>query len=261
MNILDFQKRLGEILSMAQANGNKISTEQVEKMLKDLMLSPEQTEKIYDYLAAEKVAVAGRSTGAKVRDAGCAQAPEGSGVSEAARREVVPLDDEEQRYLENYRQILAQLPAMSDTGLKRAMEVAIAGNEEARQRVIEAYMPKVLEIALEMHYGDVFLGDAVSEGNLSLLSAVRELEDIAGAEARVLEAVRGGIHMLSEEQTEQKRRDEAMVEKVRGLEEKIREITDDGELQFSVDELAVFLDMSRQEIEDVLRLAGDSDNK
>lgn len=251
MNIIEFQKKLGELLSTAQANNNKISTEQVEKSLRDLLLSPEQMEKVYEYLAAEKVTIAGRAKAAAKETTIAAPEPE---------VEVVPLDEEEKHYLQEYRQTLELLLPMSAEALGKALAAAVAGNEEARQRVVEAYMPKVVEIALELHYGDVFLGDAISEGNLSLLTAVRELENIDDAEVHITEAVRGGIRQLSEELLEQKRKDESVVEKVRNLEEKIREITEDGELEFSVDELAIFMDMSRQEIEDILRLTGEGEN-
>lgn len=251
MNIIEFQKKLGELLSAAQANGNKISTEQVEKSLRDLLLTPEQMEKVYEYLAAEKVTVAGRT---KITT------EEAVVPSTKPEVEAVPLDEEEKHYLQGYRQTLELLLPMSAEALEKALAAAVAGNEEARQRVVEAYMPKVVEIALELHYGDVFLGDAISEGNLSLLTAVRGLERVDDADVYITEAVRSSILQLSEELVEQKRKDQSVVEKVRNLEEKIREITEDGELEFSVDELAIFMDMSRQEIEDILRLTGEGEN-
>lgn len=251
MNIIEFQKKLGGLLSTAQANGNKISTEQIEKSLRDLLLTPEQMEKVYEYLAAEKVTVAGR---AKIT------AKESVIPSTKPEVEAVPLDEEEKQYLQSYRQTLEMLLPMSAEALERALAAAVSGNEEARQRVVEAYMPKVVEIALELHYGDVFLGDAISEGNLNLLTAVRGLKSTDDADIYITEAVRSGIRQLSEELLEQKRKDQSVVEKVRNLEEKIREITEDGELEFAVDELAIFMDMSRQEIEDILRLTGEGEN-
>ena len=40
----------------------------------------------------------------------------------------------------------------------------------------------------------------------------------------------------------------------------MKDLTDgDDDLEFSVDELSVFLDMPKEEIEDVLRLVGEND--
>ena len=66
---------------------------------------------------------------------------------------------------------------------------------------------------------------------------------------------------MIEEQTEQKRRDDTMVDKVARLEKAVKDLTDgDEDLEFSVDELSLFLDMPKEEIEDVLRLVGENNN-
>ena len=52
-----------------------------------------------------------------------------------------------------------------------------------------------------------------------------------------------------------------MVDKVTRLEQAVKDLTDgDEDLEFSVDELSLFLDMPKEEIEDVLRLTGENNN-
>ena len=72
-------------------------------------------------------------------------------------------------------------------------------------------------------------------------------------EERLLAGMEGWV----KEQTEQKYRDESMVEKVRKLEAAIRELSDDEEQKFSVEELAAYLDMDEEEIRAVLRLTSE----
>ena len=61
-----------------------------------------------------------------------------------------------------------------------------------------------------------------------------------------------------EEQTQQKFRDDYLVSKVENLEAAVKELTDDDDAtKFTIDELAVILDMNVDEIRDVLRLTGD----
>ena len=62
---------------------------------------------------------------------------------------------------------------------------------------------------------------------------------------------------MVEEQTDQKQRDDILVEKVRDLETKIKELLEDDDVKYSVDELAAFLDMDVEEIQAVLRLTGE----
>ena len=50
---------------------------------------------------------------------------------------------------------------------------------------------------------------------------------------------------------------ECLMEKVRRLEEDVRTLTEDTSEKYSVKELSIILDMSEEEIMDVLRLTGD----
>ena len=53
-------------------------------------------------------------------------------------------------------------------------------------------------------------------------------------------------------------RDDYLVSKVENLEAAVKELTDDDDAtKFTIDELAVILDMNVDEIRDVLRLTGD----
>ena len=70
--------------------------------------------------------------------------------------------------------------------------------------------------------------------------------------------LRKGILAAIEEQTARKFQDDSLVARVEKLESAVKELTDDdGETRFTLDELAVILDMKTDEIRDVLRLTGD----
>ena len=69
--------------------------------------------------------------------------------------------------------------------------------------------------------------------------------------------IRRGIRQWIAQQREQKFQDESLVEQVRKLEAAIRELSDDEQRDYSVAELAAFLDMDEEEIRSVLSLTGD----
>ena len=69
--------------------------------------------------------------------------------------------------------------------------------------------------------------------------------------------IRNAMILMVDEQTDQKQRDDILVEKVRDLETKIKELLEDDDVKYSVDELAAFLDMDVEEIQAVLRLTGE----
>ena len=81
-------------------------------------------------------------------------------------------------------------------------------------------------------------------------------EDMAGHQWLEQE-IRQGIRQWIAQQREQKFQDESLVEQVRKLEAAIRELSDDEQRDYSVAELAAFLDMDEEEIRSVLSLTGD----
>ena len=71
--------------------------------------------------------------------------------------------------------------------------------DEAR---MSYYLPKVVDEALKMHHVEIFVGDMIQEGNISLMMALDECKEGQEDEEAVMEAVRAGMQALLESQTE-----------------------------------------------------------
>ena len=69
--------------------------------------------------------------------------------------------------------------------------------------------------------------------------------------------VRETISDFMEEHRVQKHKDNTVVNKVNRLKDAIEELSDGDDMDFSVAELSAYLDMSVEEIEDILRIAGE----
>ena len=66
------------------------------------------------------------------------------------------------------------------------------------------------------------------------------------------------ISSLLASENRQKQEDNYLVERVRSLEARVRELTEDEEIKYSVEELSAFLDMDAEEIQDILKLTGEN---
>ena len=129
--------------------------------------------------------------------------------------------------------------------------------EETQEEVRMAYyLPKVVEEAVRLHHPEVFIGDMIQEGNIVLMLALKEIRKEKDEE-EILEQVRAGMMASLESQTEVKRRDHKMVEKVTELDEAIKSMKEEYGRKVSVDEVAERLGISEDEIEDILKLAGE----
>lgn len=242
---MEFTAKLAGILEVATEQEHRITLEEVEKYFEEDHLSEEQIGLVCEYLMSQKVVVAGFK-----QRAGQIIEKEESGVSS--------LSADEKAYVENY---LGEIDAMS-----------VRTEEEA---ALKYYLPKVVEIAIELHHPEVLIGDMIQEGSMALMMSLQKTGESSGIvwedeeeeeqetlsseekETMVLEEVRSGILMMVEEQTETKKRDKKMVNKVSDLDEAIQKMSDEYGRKVAVDEVAERLGISADEISDILKLAGE----
>ena len=214
---LEFKEKLAGVLALAEGQNGKITVDEVEKYFEEDGLSQEQMNLVCDYLLSMKMAVVGYKQ-------------TGGTVKEA---------EEEEKYVEEYLRGLGDM------------------KEETQEEVRMAYyLPKVVEEAVRLHHPEVFIGDMIQEGNIALMIALKEIPKEKDEE-EILEQVRAGMMASLESQTEVKRRDQKMVEKVTELDEAIKSMKEEYGRKVSVDEVAERLGISEDEIEDILKLAGE----
>ena len=237
------------------------SREVVEDFFAGDGLNETQLQKVYDYLTIQGIHTDEEKK--KAEKVSEPEMPKKSSMfsyeAEEAEEEKKPaeLTQEEKEYLEDYLETLNVILPEEEGERERLFELAKAGEAQAKSRLTELYMKEVLKIAKELHDGEVFLGDMVSEGNIGLIGALESLEEAEDISSFLSGEIRNAILLLLEEQTDQKQSDDILVEKVRNLEHKIKEIMDDDDDKYSAEELSAFLDMDLEEIQGILRLTGE----
>ena len=165
--------------------------------------------------------------------------------------------EEEQRYLKEYMKDIGGIREADEEEREALFEKVLEGDALAKSRLVEIYLPEVVEIAKQLYHPEVFLGDLVQEGNVGLILGVDMIDDLDKAHDVIRREIRQAIQMLIEEQTELKNRDKKMVEKVNTLDESIQALTEELGRKVTIEELAVYMGMSEEEVEDILRLTGE----
>ena len=139
-----FAKTLEKVRKQAREQGNCIEEQEVRDAFAELALSQEQLEMVFDYLKKHKI-----------------------GIGESIEPEEY-LTEEEIDYLEEYKKEMQLLEKLSD-GEKEAVTLsAMAGEVDAQRRLIQAYLPQVVEISKLYSGQGVFLEDLIGEGNVAL---------------------------------------------------------------------------------------------
>ncbi len=276
MEIKEFQEKLSETLGLAVKNGKKIHADTVEGIFGGNGLSEGQMQKVYEYLAIQGIQVDGKATGSrtgsKAGDGSTLDREERSGInvraengstdsiaeiSEADSKSEKALTPEEAEYLEEYENTLKNIPPEKPGEREVLFQKALKKDEAAKKRLAELYMAEVVNTARELRHEEIFIGDMIAEGNIGLLTAMETLHEAEDFHAFLCGEIRNAILFMVEQQTDQKQSDNILVEKVRDLETKIKELLEDDDAKYSVEELAAFLDMEVDEIQAVLRLTGE----
>ena len=253
MDINEFQNKLKDIQTLALNNGKQVRADLVEKFFGEEGMDQDKLQKVYDYLEVQGIHVTGRKEEESRKQE--------EAVSVRKKRESVPLTSEEEEYLRDYLKTFGFEDNLLDR--QELLRRCAAGEASARESLIRTCQRELTDIAREMNCEEVLFADLLGEANMAFLSALDTLEE--AQEERLEESlwreVRRLLEEFLEEQTRQKKEDHFLVEKVQNLEEKLKSITEDGNIKYTIEELSAFLDMDTEEMEAILRLTGDETGK
>lgn len=242
MNVQEFQNKLKEVQELAKEHDNTLKAAEIRQVFDGCDLDKSQLLGVLKYLTSQGILIEGLETA-------------GEDAKEPERKKI-PLTAEEEVYLKGYLEELPELPEINKEVLFTDLS---EGQQDAMQTLTSYYMKTAADLAVEMNIEEMQLADLIQEANLCLIQALGN----AGTERRdeewLLDEVRKGIQLVIEEQTQRKFEDDSLVARVEKLESAVRELNDgeDEKNAFTIDELAIILDMKVDEIRDILRLTGD----
>ena len=244
MDVREFQEKLKEIQETARSQGGNLKAEQIRETFGNAGLDSSQQAGVLRYLTSQGISIEG--------------ADAGKHKEQQEERQAVPLTEEEKAY---FREYMDGLPREEGEEDREALFAKLAGgSREASQRLAALYMKEAARLAAEMNTEEIFIADMIQEANLALMQALENAGSAPRDEAWLLTEIRKGLEEVCREQKQQKFRDDSLVARVEKLESAVRELSDDEDdarNAFSINELAIILDMDVEEIRDTLRLTGD----
>ena len=242
MNVQEFQNKLKEVQEIAKQHENTLKAAEIRQVFEECDLDKSQLLGVLKYLTSQGILIEGlEMAGEKAKE------PE---------RKKIPLTAEEETYLKGY---LEELPDVSEINKEALFEALAAGDQGALQTLTSYYMKTAADMAVEMNIEEMQLADLIQEANLCLIQALGNTGGECRDEQWLLDEMRRGIQLVLEEQTQRKFEDDSLVARVEKLEKDVRDLNDgeDEKNAFTIDELAIILDMKVDEIRDILRLTGD----
>lgn len=232
-----FANTLQMLVAEGKENNNVLMKSRVEEAYAEVGLTNEQLDMVYDYLKKKHI-----------------------GIDEALKDEEY-LEPEEIDYLQMYMDELKELPVYSD-GEKEAYTLsAMAGDVDAQGRLIEAFLPEVVEIAKLYAGQGVYLEDLIGEGNVALTMGVNmlgALENAGEAQGMLAKLIMDAMEEYIAECSEDSKADEKILDKVNKVADKAYELAEELRRKVTVEELAEESGMSKKMIMDAIRFSGNN---
>ena len=239
-NIDNKEKEFAEILKLvtrtARENKNTISKEQIDLAFSELDLDEKQLDMVYDYLKSHKI-----------------------GVGEDADFDE-DLSQEEKNYLDDYIESLSSLNKLSDGELEAVQMSAIAGDKDAQSRLIENYLPLVVDVARMYSEQGVFIEDLIGEGNVALTKGVTMLEAVGEpkeVEAFLYKMMLDAMEKIIQENLSEDAGMQKVLALVNEVADKAKELSDDLRRKVTVEELMEETGWEEDKIRSAIKFSGD----
>lgn len=244
-----FAGTLEKVRKLARKQGNNISESQVRSAFEVLSLSEEQLGMVFDYLKQRKVNV-GEVT---------PDALPGDNLSKDALFGEDSLSEEETDYLEEYKKQLLTYGDMSDGEKKAVILSAMAGENDAKERLIHLYLPRVVDVSRLYAGQGVLIEDLIGEGNVALsmgVSMLGCLENAQEAEGMLMKMIMDAMEESIAENGKEQDKDKKILAKVNKVAEKAKELSEELRRKVTPAELAEETGMSEKAIRDAMRMSG-----
>ena len=229
-----FAQTLEQLKETARLQDNMLTSEQVQEAFETMNLGEAQLALIHEYLQKHNIGI---DEPGKVDD---------------------NLTDEDVNYLNIYLDELKELPVVSNGEKRAVMMSAMAQDMTACNKLVEVFLPQVVEIAKLYAGQGALVEDLIGEGNVALATAVTMLdcvESIDEVEGFLGKMIMDAMQDYIGEDSDSKSVDEQILEKVNHIYEKAKEMADELLRKVTVAELAKEMEIEEEEIYEAIRLS------
>ncbi len=170
------------------------------------------------------------------------------------------LSGDDVNFLEMYLAELRELPDASDGEKRAVMMSALAGDGSAQARLVEIFLPQVVEISKLYAGQGVFLEDLIGEGNVAVAAGVTmlgALEHASEAEGMLGKMIMDAMEEYIAENAEEVKKDQRILDKVNRVAKAANELYAELHRKVTIEEVMQESGLSRRSIEEAIRMSGD----
>ena len=232
----EFAETLKHLTRTARENKNVLTKEQVELAFSDLDLDETQMNMVFDYLEKNNIGVG-----------------ENADFDEA-------MTDEEKKYIDEYIESLDGIERLSDGEYEAVCMSAIAGDKLSQDRLINHFLPLVVDVARMYSEQGVYIEDLIGEGNVALAKGVTMLDAVgepSEVEAFVYKLILDAMEAIIEDNLASDTSAQKVLELVQEVADKAAELAEDLRRKVTVEELMEETGWDEDKIRDAIKFSGD----
>lgn len=240
-----FMEMLAAITEVAKVQENHITKEEIQNYFEGMNIEESQYQHIYQYLGEHGVQIPGFVH---------KEYPKTEETEEVAKKEH-PIA------LSIY---MKELEEISGLNKEERISLFLAlrdKDEQAKNRLIEGYLPVVVEIAKDYKDKGLPIEDLIQEGNLGLLQGLEEISTISNiedADTFLQEHIKMAIAMVIDEEVGENDWETAVVAKTSLISEAAKVLAEDMGRVATIKELSDYTKIPIEEVKDILALSLDA---
>lgn len=237
LNQYTFANTLEQLCDTARLQGNMLTSAQVSDAFGEWKLDDEQLLLIHNYLKNNNI-----------------------GIDEPADTQE-KLSDDDVSFLNMYLDELSKLPKTSDGEKRAIMMSALAGDITAKDRLVEIFLPNVVEIAKLYAGQGALVEDLIGEGNVAVAMSVTMLDCVEGVdevEGFIGKMIMDAMENYIGENSDNMQAHENVLNKVNDINDKAKEMYDSLLRKVTVKEVAGELGIDEDEVRAAVKFSANA---
>ncbi len=237
LNQTNFAQILEALRDTARLQGNMLTSGQVSEAFEEWQLDDGKLALIHNYFRSNHI-----------------------GIDEPGDAEE-NLSGEDAGFLEMYLMELKELPPVSDGEKRAVMMSALAGDGDAQAKLVEIFLPQVVEISRLYAGQGVLVEDLIGEGNVAVTTAVTMLECVEGideVEGFIGKMIMDAMEEAISDDSDNRQTDENVLGRVNEVNDKAKEMYENLLRKVTIKEVADELGIMEEEVREAVKFSADS---
>lgn len=245
------KEALGALLSLAAASDSRLTVDQIEDACSDIGLDEKQMQMVCTYLEMNHVIIEGFE--ASEEDKSIFQ--DASDVREDAEK-----TGADSAYFKMYLEEIQGIRPLDETETLSLIEALSAGDQEAKERLIEGNLHRVVQVSREYLGQGVLAADLVQEGNMALILAMETYEAGTNFLVHIMTEIENAMLAAIREQTGSDAAGNTLAADANALMEATEELAKTLDREATAEELAEYLHISKNRVETLVKISLDAMN-